>query len=200
MRITRWKLLGGLAVVLLLGAVLATSVFAEPPTPIPGTGPNGWFGPGMMGGRGMMGGMTGGMMGGMIGGQYGLESVANLFNMTTADLASQLQQGKTLAQLAKDKGVGEENLIEALLAPHKDRMQYMIQNGYMTQEFADAMLTQMTEVIRTSINAPYSGAPGYGCGGFGPGAGPGVTPGAAPGTSGSTIPGRGMMGRRGWSF
>lgn len=149
MRPRGWKLLISLALVVIIGSVVATSAFAAPPTPTP---PSGW-------GRGY------GMMGG-----YDLDRVAKLFGISQADLVSQLQQGRTLAQIAQDKGVSEDKLVDTLIAPYRDQVQLRVKYGYLTQEQADTMLQWMTERVKAAINTPWNGGYGWGgwhCGGFG---------------------------------
>lgn len=158
MKITRWKLLGILVVVALaVVGVAATSVFAAPPTPP--ANPNGAYGYGY--GYGMMGG-------------YNIDRMAKLLGMTDADLVNQLQQGKTLVQIAQDKGVTEQQLIDTLTAPYKDELQLRVKYQYLTQQQADSLLQQMTDRVKTAINTAwnannggYGYGPGYGCGGAG---------------------------------
>ncbi len=79
-------LIGGLLVALLIvGVVGATSVYAQTPSSTPRQGP----GPG-----------GGGRMGGP-----GLDAAAKALGMTTDELKTELQSGKTLEDIAKEKGV-----------------------------------------------------------------------------------------------
>jgi hypothetical protein len=128
-----------------------------------GRGPQGNFGPGMMG-RG--GGYGPGMMGrdgygpGMMGAGPGWGSANSLvaiaaekLDMTTAELITELKSGKTIADLAKEKDVSLDSLVEAALAPRLERMAVMVSNGVVTQEQADAM----TEVMKTNLTARLNG-------------------------------------------
>ncbi|MCL5263878.1 MAG: hypothetical protein M1343_01565 [Chloroflexi bacterium] len=150
MNISKFKLLGSLVVVILVSAVLATTIFAAPATPTPRNAPYGY-------GWGMMGG-------------YHLDLVAKLIGTTREDIVNQLQQGKSLVQIAQGKAT-EQQLIDTLLAPEKDMIQLRVKYGYITQDEADAWLQQAADRIKTAINATGTGQGfggyGYGCGGFG---------------------------------
>ena len=141
MKISGMKLLGSLVVALSLSGIVASSAFAAPPTPTPR---GNTYGYGMMGG-------------------YNLDGVAKLLGETRADVISQLQQRKTLAQLAEDKGVDRQKLVDALVAPYKDELQLRVKYEYITQDQADAQLQATTERINTAINTSWgsNGNGGY---------------------------------------
>jgi hypothetical protein len=181
MKLQKWLLIGG--VVILVGvAALAAFSFVIPYARA--QGPMGWgddgFGPGFgMGmGRGMMHGgdfgsgfgMGGGMMG--IGGPENslLSIAAEKLGMTTDDLIAELQAGKSIADVAQEKNVSVDTIVEAVVTSRSDRMSQMVTSGQMTQEQADAMLAQMKTHLTEQINT--QGMP-QGRGGFfgGPGGG-----------------------------
>ena len=93
------------------------------------------FGPGMMGfgrsKRGHFGGRTVRWMG------SGNEFLAEQLGMTADELASELEAGKTIAELAEEKGV---DLQAAQIEAMKERIQQAVEDGTMTQEQADWML------------------------------------------------------------
>ena len=116
---------GLMAALLIVGVAGATGVFAQNSTP---TVPiNLMHGPG--GGRGF----------GL--GQPELEAAAKVLNMTTDELSTALQSGKTLKQIASDQGVDYAKVQEAVQAAHvaelRDRIQQALDNGTITQENAD---------------------------------------------------------------
>jgi hypothetical protein len=127
-----------------------------------GRGPQGNFGPGMMGrgnfGPGMMGrGGYGPMMGsGSVwgGAANSLVAVAaEKLDMTAAELTTELQSGKSIADLAKGKDVSLDSIVDAAIAPRLERMALMVANGVMTQEQLDAM----TEVMKANLTAQLNG-------------------------------------------
>ncbi|MBI2958002.1 MAG: hypothetical protein HYY32_04080 [Chloroflexi bacterium] len=71
------------------------------------------------------------------------QRVAALFGVTAADLQAQLQSGKTLAAMATEKGVSQDNLVKTILGPMSEQMDLMVKYGYMTREQADSMAGRM---------------------------------------------------------
>ncbi|UCC64429.1 MAG: hypothetical protein JSV36_05055 [Anaerolineae bacterium] len=93
------------------------------------------FGFGRMGhpgGRG--GGWMGGFKGCLPGNQ---EWLAEQLGMTVDELQAELEAGKTIAELAEEKGV---DLDAARIEAMKERIQQAVEDGTMTQEQADWML------------------------------------------------------------
>jgi polyhydroxyalkanoate synthesis regulator phasin len=136
------------------------------------------FGPGMVGGgfgRGMMG---RGMMDrgwGMMGDSEDslIAIAADKLGMTVDELTTQLKDGKTVADLAKEKGVDLQTIVDAFMAARQETLNQAVTDGKITQEQADQMLENMRDMIEDHLNGEM---PMYGPGGCG---GPG---------------GRGMMG------
>lgn len=146
-------LIGGLLVALLvLGVVGATSVYAQSAS---GTLKHG-RGPGD--GRGPIGGP-------------GLEAAAQVLGMTTDELTTALQGGKTLEQVAQEKGVDFAD-VQAAMQKARDtemraRIQQALDDGTITQENADWLLEGLDKGF---LNGPG----GFGLGGpHGPGFGSG---------------------------
>lgn len=149
-------LIGGLLVALLVIAVIgATNAYAQTPT----TTPLHDGGPGGGRGRGL--------------GQVELEAAAKVLGMTTDELSTALQSGKTLEQLAQDANVDVQDVKDAIQAAHatemRSRIQQALDAGTITQENADWLLEGLDKGF---IGVP--GAFGVGPGGphghgFGPG-------------------------------
>jgi len=136
------------------------------------------FGPGMMGGGlgpGMMGrGMGRGMMGRGLGfGMMGdseislLAVAADKLGMTVDELQTQLRDGKTVADLAKEKGVDLQTILDAFLAPRQEALSQAVADGKITQEQADQMLENMRDMIEDHLNGEMPMLGPGGCGGFG---------------------------------
>ena len=141
---------GLLAALLVVGIVGATSVYAQGPTP-PGFG--------MMGeGRGPGEGRGFGL------GDAELEAAAQVLGMTTDEVSSALQNGKTLQTLADEAGVDIADVQAAIQAVHetemRERIAQAVEDGTMTQEKADWLLSGLD-------NGFMNGGPG----GFGRGFG-----------------------------
>ena len=141
---------GLLAALLVVGVVGATSVFAQGPDN-PGFGMMG-------GGRGPGGGHGFGL------GDAELQAAAKVLGMTTDEVQSALQDGKTLQNLADEAGVDIADVQAAIQAVHvtemRDRIAQAVADGTMTQAQADWMLE--------GIDKGYMGG---GQDGFGRGAG-----------------------------
>jgi len=150
-----------LTVTALAGAGLA---FAQEPTPPAlGYGCCGW---------GMHGGWGGGW------GWHGMglmDALAELTRLEPADLYAELQEGKTLLEVAEDKGFKAEQLVETALAPRSEVLQQRVEAGYLTQEQADWMLNHMEEEMFEHLEAGVS--PGFNCWRFGGQPAPNARPG-----------------------
>ena len=153
-------LIGGLLVALLvIGVVGATNAYAQSPTNTP-------FhqgGPGDGRGRGL--------------GQAELEAAAKVLGMTTDELSTALQSGKTLEQLAQDANVDPQAVQDAIQAAHatemRTRIQQAVTDGTITQENADWLLEGLDKGF---IGVPGAFGFGHGFGGpHGPGTGTGDT-------------------------
>ena len=154
---------GLMAALLIVGVVGATGVFAQTPTPAApvqnGRGPGDGHGFRL--------------------GQPEMEAAAQALNMTTDELSTALQSGKTLEQIATDQGVDFAKVQTAIQEAHKtelrDRIQQALTDGTITQENADWLLE--------GLDKGFIGVPGaFGFGFDGPrgdhgfGTGPQQTP------------------------
>jgi lambda repressor-like predicted transcriptional regulator len=151
-------------VLLALGALVVGIAFAQ------ATGPN-WGGFGF---QGMMGGGAGHMgragMSGMMGGGWGqnhmngvdmgamhqwmlrsggmhtqvLNDLARALDLTPEALQAELQNGKSLDQLAQEKGISSEQLAAVLKTSVETGLNKAVADGVLTQVQADAMLKYMS--------------------------------------------------------
>lgn len=132
-------------------------------------------------GRGEMGGP--GMKAGA-----GLDEVATFLGISVDDLHTQLESGKTIAQIAGDK---TQALIDSLVASANKRIDDAVTAGKLTADKATELKSQTTQRITDMVNntMPEGGRGGHGHGpGFGPG-GPGGAGGQPPASgSGGSAP------------
>ncbi len=77
---------------------------------------------------------------------------AEQLGMERTDLIAELQGGKSIAQVAEEKGVAVETIVEAFLAARTERLNELVENGQLTREQADAMLTLMRAEVTEHIN------------------------------------------------
>ena len=159
-------LLIGALVGLVLGAlVVAGYAFAQSPTPVPQFP----FG-GMMGGR-QRGGMMGGYGNGSGNGQYGPmheymeKAMAEALDMTEEELEEQLAAGKTMWQVAEEKGLTWEEFTKVMTEARTAALKQMVEDGVITQEQADWMSSRMQGMWGRGGRG---GCPGMG-GGYAPG-------------------------------
>ena len=111
-----------------------------------------------------------------------LEDAAKALGMTSDELTTALQSGKTLEQVAADKGVDYQKVQDAVSAAHQEEMRTRIEqavaDGTMTQAKADWLLDGLDKGY-------LDGGPGFGPGfggrhGNGLGGAPGKVPSAQP--------------------
>ena len=97
-----------------------------------------------------------------------LEAAADVLGMTTDEVTSALQDGKTLQDLADTTGVDIADVQAAIQAVHetemRDRIAQAVEDGTMTQEKADWLIEGLDKGF-------IGGGDGFGPGGFGPGFG-----------------------------
>ena len=103
-----------------------------------------------------------GMMGSGMGLQVTTERVATLLGATTADLKAQLETGKTLADIAKARGVSNDTLVQTILAPFQEHLDIMVKYEYMTNDQAAAMAVQAKNWVSTIITSNLTGLTGGG--------------------------------------
>ncbi len=150
---------------------------AQTGTPAPG------YGPGMMGGGyGMMGGGSSWMQtmhqwmttsGARSVHTLVWNGLAEALDLTPDKLSTELAAGKTLAQVAEERGVSQAQLTSALEQSVTTGLDQAVTDGVVTREQADQMLSQMAGRYEWMIDHMGSG--------MGTGVGPG-------GCHGTTVP------------
>jgi hypothetical protein len=81
-----------------------------------------------------------------------LEAAATALGMTADELRTELQAGKTIAQVAADQGVDVQDVIDALVADVKAHLDEEVASGEHTQAEADAKLAEITDRITDRVN------------------------------------------------
>lgn len=98
--------------------------------------------------------------------------VATQLGLEPADLMTELQAGKTIAQLAEEKDVSLDTITEAIIAARQEQLAQAVTDGLLTQAQADARLA----LLEVDLSAMYdkvfdaqAGGRGFGRGmdGFG---------------------------------
>ena len=97
-------------------------------------------------------------------GQPELEAAAKVLGMTTDELSTALQSGKTLEQLAQGANLDVQDVKDAIQAAHvtemRSRIQQALDDGTITQENADWLLE--------GLDKGFLDGPGFGFGPHGP--------------------------------
>ena len=164
---SKWLKIGTLAAALAVFALMAfgAAAFAQGPNPQntpPATGPV--YGQGYGMGSGMMG---GGMMGGRMGGQQNslVAVAAKVLGLDQTALVTTLNSGKTIADVAKDKGVSTDKIVDEFLAPRLANLKSAVDAKRMTQAQADAMISTMKANVTAQLSNKWTPrGPGQGTG------------------------------------
>jgi hypothetical protein len=97
-----------------------------------------------------------------------LDAAAKALGMTSADLSTALQSGKTLSDLATEKGVSLQSVQDAIAAAHKAEMTAQINqavtDGKMTQDKANWLLEGLNKGYLDGPDG-FGFGPGFGLGG-----------------------------------
>ena len=135
----KWMLaVGTLALVVVLGLFAVGSVFAQSPTATPDGAP----------GSGAWGRVCQGA--GVVS-----DAVSKLLGLTPEQISAERQAGKTLSQIAKEKGITDQQLIDAIVAGRTEEIAQAVKDGRMTQAQADWMLAKMKAMAPFQITNPF---------------------------------------------
>jgi hypothetical protein len=106
----------------------------------------------------------------------GMDVVANALGITTDELKTDLQNGQSIADIAKAKGVDPATVVQAITDAANTKLDEAVASGKLTQDQADKIKANETEMITAMVN----GTPPTG-GGKGMFGGPGMFGGHGPG-------------------
>jgi len=82
----------------------------------------------------------------------GLDAAASYLGLTEEQLRSELESGKTLAQVAEAHGKSVEGLVDALVVDFKTKLDAAVEAGRITQEKADQVLRDVRERVTAHVN------------------------------------------------
>ena len=86
------------------------------------------------------------------GGPASLAAAAKYLGLTEAELRTQLESGKTLAEIAKAQGKTVDGLEKALTADTKAKLDAAVKAGTITQAQADELLKRTTDHLDDLVN------------------------------------------------
>ena len=94
-----------------------------------------------------------------------IDTAAKALGVTSEELRTALRDGKSVADVAGEKGVDVQVVIDALVAEAQERIATAVSDGRITQAQADERLATLTDDITKIVNGEGRG--------FGRGRGPG---------------------------
>ena len=107
-----------------------------------------------------------GMHGGPKGPGRNVAAIASVLKLTEAELKTQVESGKTLAQIATAQGVDVKLVVDAIVTDMKSHIAEEVASGELTQAQADTKLadvtTKVTEMVNTVQPARGEGMQGHG--------------------------------------
>ncbi len=97
---------------------------------------------------------------------------AHVLDMDAPDLWAELRDGKSVADVAEEKGVPLEEIVDAILAPKAEYLNQLVADGRLTQDQADTLLAMARQRVENMLTrAPCTcegkGLPGSRRGGWG---------------------------------
>jgi hypothetical protein len=97
---------------------------------------------------------------GMVG--RGLDAAAEYLGLTDDQLRAQLENGKSLADVAKAQDKSVDGLIDALVADAKTKLDAAVKDGRITQSQEDSMLSELKSHITDFVNGTPPPRPAFG--------------------------------------
>lgn len=98
-----------------------------------------------------------------------LNAAATYLGLTVAQVQTELQGGKTLAQIATAHGKTVDGLVQALYDAEKTELDAAVTAGRLTQAQEDSILSNLKQRITTLVNGTFPGPrgrPGFGFRGY----------------------------------
>jgi len=96
------------------------------------------------------------------------DTVAEILGITEDELDSLRASGKSLEEIAEEKGITTEQLVEVLVKARTEQLDQLVEDGKITEEQKTAILENMEENIKNAITNSDFG-PGKGFRGHGKG-------------------------------
>jgi hypothetical protein len=97
-----------------------------------------------------------------------LDTAASYLGLSDTELHSQLESGKTLAQIARDRGKSVDGLVDALVADDKEHLDAAVAAGRLTKSDEQQMLAGLRDRITNLVNGRLPAPPFEGRGFGGP--------------------------------
>lgn len=88
------------------------------------------------------------------------EAAAEYLGMTRQELRRAVESGKTLAQIAKDRGKSVDGLVDALMAGAEQKLDRAVETGRLTEAEKQEMLSGLRERLTDVVNGRFPMHPG----------------------------------------
>ncbi|PWH13303.1 MAG: hypothetical protein DDG59_14500 [Anaerolineae bacterium] len=150
-----FMVIGATIVVLVFGVTGIVFAQSQPPNNAPSGWRGRWNNSGMMG-RWSQGAQDGWMH------DYLIAAIAPKLGLSVEALESQLTAGKTLWQIAQEKGLTLEQFQTELLEAKKEALSKMVADGVITQAQADWMLSRMNWMFQNGRGFGFGSGPCHG--------------------------------------
>lgn len=98
-----------------------------------------------------------------------INAIAGLLGMDAADIRTERQNGRSLADIADEKGVSENKLVDTIYEARKAQLDARVKAGELTQEQADAIASATKDSIKNRVESSDTGGCSVGGGGVGAG-------------------------------
>ena len=95
-----------------------------------------------------------------------LDAAADYLGLTEAQLRTQLESGKSLAQIARAQGKSVDGLVDALVNEAKKHVDEAVSAGRLTRAQADEMLKNLRDRIAIGVSSTGLGRPHFAPRGF----------------------------------
>jgi polyhydroxyalkanoate synthesis regulator phasin len=81
-----------------------------------------------------------------------LSTVAESLGIEEDELRSELADGKTIAEIAEEQGVDVQDVVDDIVAAHRERLDEAVADGDLTQEEADEILAGAEDRVTAFVN------------------------------------------------
>ena len=80
------------------------------------------------------------------------DTISDLLGLTPEEMHAELQAGKSLVEIAAERGISEEELTDALLEANAERLREAVATEQITQEQADLMMERFESQVEAMLN------------------------------------------------
>jgi len=85
-----------------------------------------------------------------------MNSAAALFGIDPEELAAELRDGSSLLEVAESHGFDADDLIDAFMEEHGERLDLAVEEGKITPERAETMVERFTEMARRALEGEFN--------------------------------------------